>query len=48
MNKIEEIFRSWGVALRPDDKQIELAVARLKICEGCEFKGDLPIRHCTV
>lgn len=48
MNKIEEIFRSWGVALRPDDKQIELAVARLKICEGCEFKGDLPVRHCTV
>lgn len=48
MNKIEEIFKSWGIKFNPNDSQSELASNRLEICESCEFKSDAVIKHCTV
>jgi hypothetical protein len=48
MNRIEEIFRSWGIALNPDNERYELAVKRLAICESCPFKSDTPFKRCTV
>jgi hypothetical protein len=48
MNKIEEIFKAWSIAYDPNDEQAELAAKRLEICEGCPFKSDMPLKHCTV
>jgi hypothetical protein len=48
MNKIEEIFKSWGIAFNPNDKQAQLAAKRIEICNECEFKSDVPVRRCTV
>jgi hypothetical protein len=46
MNKIEEIFRAWGIMLNPDDAQAELAAMRMEVCDGCESKRTSPIIHC--
>ena len=46
MNKIEEIFKAWGIMLNPNDAQAELAVARMEICEQCDSKKTTPIIHC--
>ena len=47
MNKIIEIFKSWGIALNPNDAQAELAMARMEICEECDSKRTSPIIHCS-
>ena len=46
MNKIEEIFHSWNIALDPNQQQTELASERIKICNECEFKKTIPITYC--
>ena len=46
MNKIVEIFKSWGIAFNPNDIQSELAAARMEICDGCDSKKTSPIIHC--
>jgi len=48
MNKVIEIFKSWGIAFNPNDAQSTLAAKRLEICEGCEFRADTPVKRCTV
>ena len=47
MNKVVEIFRSWGIAFNPNDKQSQLAAKRLEICEKCVFRADVPVKRCT-
>lgn len=48
MNKIEEIFRAWNIAIDPTTKQAELASRRLDICNGCEYKvTNLGINRCS-
>ena len=46
MNKIEEIFKSWGIMLNPNNIQNELAAARMEICDTCDSKRITPIIHC--
>jgi len=48
MNKIEEIFKSWNIALNPDEKQAELASKRIEICNSCEYKiTTLNVNRCS-
>ena len=47
MNKIEEIFRAWGIMFNPNDAQSELAAARMEICDTCDSKRTTPIIHCS-
>ena len=42
MNKIEEIFKAWGIMLDPNDIQSELARKRMEICDGCDSKRTTP------
>ena len=46
MNKIEEIFKAWGIMFNPNDTQSELAIKRMEICNMYEFKKTNPIIHC--
>lgn len=46
MNKITEIFKSWGIMFNPDDKQADLASERIQICNACEQKKESPMIHC--
>ena len=46
MNKIEEIFKAWGIMFNPNDAQSELAASRMEICDGCDSKKTTPIIHC--
>jgi hypothetical protein len=46
MNKVEEIFKSWGIMFNPNDTQAELAAARMEICDSCNSKKTIPIVHC--
>lgn len=46
MNKIVEIFKAWGIAFNPDDKQAELAAQRMEVCDSCNFKKTTPVIHC--
>jgi hypothetical protein len=49
MNKIKEIFKSWNIALNPDETQAELASKRIEICNSCEFKiENLGFNQCSV
>jgi prolyl 4-hydroxylase len=49
MNKIEEIFKSWNIAINPNQQQHNLAVKRLEICNSCEYKKTvLGINQCSV
>lgn len=54
MNKVEEIFKSWGIFFNPSDAQSDLAFNRIQICDGCEFKDVVAIgpidllARCTV
>jgi len=49
MNKLKEIFKSWNIALNPDEQQVKLATKRLEICNSCEYKVDtLGINQCSV
>ena len=48
MNKIEEIFKAWGIMFNPNDLQSELAAKRMEICDGCESKKTTPIVHCDL
>lgn len=47
MNKIEEIFHSWRIAIDPNQEQKELASERIQICNSCEFKKTVPIIYCS-
>ena len=38
MNKIEEIFKSWGISINPNEEQAKLASDRIQICNTCEHK----------
>jgi hypothetical protein len=46
MNKLEEIFKAWGIMFNPNDAQTELAGKRMEICDNCESKRTSPIIHC--
>ena len=46
MNKIVEIFKSWGIAFNPNDAQSELAGKRMEICDSCDSKRMQPLIHC--
>jgi len=46
MNKIEEIFKAWGIMFNPNDAQSELAAARMEICDDCDSKKTIPFIHC--
>lgn len=46
MNKIEEIFKAWGIMFNPSNAQSELAGKRMEICDTCESKKTSPIIHC--
>jgi hypothetical protein len=46
MNKIEEIFKAWGIMFNPSDEQSELAGKRMEICDVCDSKRTMPIIHC--
>lgn len=46
MNKIEEIFKAWGIMFNPTDAQSGLAAARMEICDACDSKRTTPIIHC--
>ena len=46
MNKIEEIFKAWGIMFNPTDAQSDLAAARMEICDKCDSKKTIPIIHC--
>ena len=49
MNKIKEIFKSWNIALDPNETQAELASQRIEICNSCEFKVEsLGFNQCSV
>jgi len=54
MNKVEEIFKSWGIFFNPSDAQSDLAFKRIQICDACEFKDVVAIgpidllARCTV
>lgn len=46
MNKVEEIFKSWAIALDPNRDQAELAQERIQVCDTCENKKTDPYLHC--
>ena len=46
MNKVQEIFKAWGIMFNPNDTQAELAAARMEICDSCNSKKTIPIVHC--
>ena len=48
MNKIEEIFKSWGISINPNEEQSELASKRIQICNSCEHKKEGVINTCDV
>ena len=47
MNKIVEIFKAWGIAFNPDDRQVDLEAKRMEVCDGCENKRTSPVIHCA-
>lgn len=48
MNKVTEIFKAWRIAYDPNDRQVDLATARIQICDTCEHKSTVPIPHCKL
>ncbi len=46
MNKLVEIFKAWGIAFNPDDRQAELAGKRMETCDSCSNKKTVPVIHC--
>jgi hypothetical protein len=46
MNKIEEIFKAWGIMFNPNEAESELAGKRMEICDACPYKETSPIIHC--
>lgn len=47
MNKIEEIFKAWGIMFNPSDAQSDLAAKRMEICDICDSKRTSPVIHCA-
>jgi len=43
---IIEIFKSWAISLRPDDRQNKLAMGRMLVCNSCEYKRTEPTIYC--
>lgn len=48
VNKVTEIFKAWRISYSPDADQAALAAERIQICNGCEFKRDVPTVYCSV
>jgi prolyl 4-hydroxylase len=49
MNKVQEIFKAWNIALNPDQEQNTLASQRIEICNNCDKKvTNLGINRCSV
>jgi hypothetical protein len=48
MNKIEEIFKSWGISINPNEEQSKLASDRIQICNTCEHKKEGIINTCGI
>jgi hypothetical protein len=48
MNKVEEIFKSWGISINPNTEQSKLASDRIQICNTCEHKKEGIINTCNV
>ena len=48
MNKIEEIFKSWGISINPNEEQSKLASDRIQICNTCEHKKEGVINTCGI
>ena len=50
MNKVEEIFKAWGIMFNPNEQQNGLAAERISICNECEHKGSnvLKLNVCTI
>jgi len=46
VNKVTEIFNAWKVSFNPTDEQEEIAQERMKTCQSCEFKREVPALHC--
>ena len=46
MNKIEEIFKAWKIAYKPNELESGLAIKRMEICNICDSKKDTPFIHC--
>jgi dUTPase len=42
MNKMQEIIEAWSIAKNPTEEQRLLAETRLAICNGCEYKIEVP------
>ena len=37
----KEIFEAWKISFKPTVKQEELAIKRLKVCLGCDFRKEV-------
>jgi len=49
MNKIQEIFKAWNIAIDPNEKQAKLASKRIETCNTCEYKvSTLSVNRCSV
>ena len=48
MNKVEEIFKSWGITFNPNEEQSELASKRIEICNSCEHKTKSLVNKCDL
>jgi len=50
MNKVEEIFTAWRIALTvaKDDPKYDLACKRIEICEGCEHKETVTLGNLDI
>lgn len=49
MNKLQEIFKAWGIAFDPNREQSEQAAKRIEICNSCEHKAStMGIHRCSV
>lgn len=41
MINIKTILEAWAISYNPTEKENELAIARLKICDNCSSKKEL-------
>lgn len=46
IKKVTEIFQAWKISYKPDDHQVNLAAARMSICDTCYFKKTTPFTYC--
>jgi hypothetical protein len=41
MINYKEIFEAWKISFKPTPKQEELAIKRLKVCLGCNYRQEI-------